>query len=72
MKYLKPIAEKHDYFTGWTTIPGELLTEKERERRFRYLPDALFETVYVSKKHTYKCFGARFQYHYESELICYH
>lgn len=69
MKYLKPIVERHDYFTGWTTIPGELLTEKERNRRFRYLPDKIFETVYVSQKKTYKSFGCRFEYHYEEESL---
>ena len=70
MKYLKPIAEKHDRFTGWTTIPGELLTEKERERRFRYLPDEIFQKVYVSKKRTYKMFGVRFECQlYGNEII---
>lgn len=70
MLYYKPKIEKHDYFTGWTTIPGELLTEKERERRFRYLPDKIFEKVYVSKKRTYKMFGARFECtYYGNEII---
>ena len=67
MKFLKPIVEKHDYFTGWTTVPGELLTEKERERRFRYLSDDVFVPVYVSKKFTYKIFGVRFQYEFEDK-----
>ena len=69
MKYLKPIVERHDYFTGWTTIPGELLTEKERNRRFRYLPDNVFKTVYVSQRKTYKSFGTRFEYHCITEEI---
>ena len=69
MKYLKPITQKHDYFTGWTTFTGELLTQKERNRRFRYLPDDIFRTVYVSKKKTYKSFGHRFEYHYEEESV---
>lgn len=64
MLYYKPKREAHDYFTGWTTVLDELLTEKERNRRFRYLPDSVFRKVYVSRKRTYKIFGIRFEYHY--------
>ena len=69
MKYLKPIVERHDYFTGWTTVVGELLTEKERNRRFRYLPDEIFKTVYVSQKKTCRVFGSRFEIHAEAESM---
>ncbi len=69
MLYYRPKIEKHDHFTGWTTIPGELLTEKERNRRFRYLKDSVFEKVRISQKKTYKMFGARFPYHYEEIVV---
>ena len=51
---------KHDYFTGYTTIKNELLTPRERKRKFRYLTDDVFETVNVSRKKIYWVFGARF------------
>lgn len=60
MKYYRPRKEVHDYFTGYTTIEGELLTEKERNTKFRYLQDTVFEVVEVSRKRTYWMFGARF------------
>ena len=51
---------KHDYFTGYTTIKNELLTERERNSKFRYLSDDVFEIVEISKKKIYWMFGARF------------
>lgn len=62
MKFYKVIVDgKHDYFTGYTTIKNELLTEKERNSKFRYLHDDIFQIVNVSKKATFWCFGARFE-----------
>lgn len=62
MKYYKVVADnKHDYFTGYTTIKNELLTEKERNTKFRYLMDDCFKVVEVSKKNIYWSFGARFE-----------
>ncbi len=61
MKFYRVIQEKHDYFTGYTTINNELLTERERNTKFRYLYDDCFEVVNVSKKRTYWNFGARFE-----------
>ena len=61
MKFYKAIAEKHDYFTGYTTIMNELVTQKERDKKFRYLTDNCFVIVEVSKKKTYWFFGARFE-----------
>lgn len=52
---------KHDYFTGFTTIQNELLTLRERYRKFAHLPDEIFEPVVVSQKKIYWCFGARFE-----------
>lgn len=62
MKYYRANGEYHDYFTGNTTIPGELITKRERNRHFRYLSDNCFTTVEVSKRDTYFSFGARFAY----------
>lgn len=61
MKYYRAAAEKHDYFSGNTTIINELLTEKERNTKFRFLSDSVFEVVEVSKKKIYWSFGARFE-----------
>lgn len=61
MKYYKVLEEKYDYFTGWTAIQNELLTEKERNTRFRYLSDEFFKPVEVSRKKTYFSFGVRFE-----------
>lgn len=62
MKYYKAIAEKHDYFTGNTLIENELLTEKERNTKFRYLSDAYFTPVEISRKKIFFSFGVRFEY----------
>lgn len=61
MKFYKAVAEKHDYFTGYTTVIGELVTQKERDTKFRYLTDNVFTVVNVSKKRTFWSFGARFE-----------
>lgn len=62
MKFYKVVVDdKHDYFTGYTTVKNELLTEKERNKKFRYLSDDVFQVVEVSKKKTFWMFGARFE-----------
>ena len=62
MKYYEVVRDSvHDYFTGYTTIKNELLTEKERNRKFRYLKDDIFEVVNVNKNKTFWAFGARFE-----------
>lgn len=51
MKFYKVVVDdKYDYFTGCTTIKNELLTERERNTKFRYLQDDVFQEVEVSKK----------------------
>ncbi len=54
-------GDKHDYFTGYTTVKNELVTQRERDTKFRYLNDDCFQQVNVSKKNTYWFFGARFE-----------
>ena len=61
MKYYKALKEVHDYFTGWTLVKNELVTEKERNTKFRYLSNAVFKEVEVSKKKIYFNFGCRFE-----------
>ena len=61
MLYYKALTEKHDYFTGYTTVKGELLTPHERNTHFRYLYDDIFQPVNVSRKKTVFIFGARFE-----------
>ena len=61
MKYYKARHEAHDYFTGWTLIENELVTEKEKNTKFRYISDFNFEEVEIPKNKTYKSFGVRFE-----------
>lgn len=61
MKFYKALREAHDYFTGYTTVENELVTQRERDTKFRYLSDSVFEEVDVSKKKTFWNFGARFE-----------
>ena len=61
MLFYKATKEVHDYFTGYTTIKNELITQRERDTKFRYLKDSVFEVVEVSKKNTFWFFGARFE-----------
>ena len=62
MKYYRATGEFHDYFTGYTTVPGELVTERERNTNFHYLSDRVFERVLCSKRDTYFSFGIRKAY----------
>ena len=61
MKFYKVIKDVHDYFTGYTTVKDELVTQRERDTKYRYLSDSVFEEVDVSKKKTFWNFGARFE-----------
>jgi len=61
MKFYKANCEKYDYFTGNTLLQNELLTERERNTKFRYLSDNNFSVVEVSKKRTFWSFGARYE-----------
>lgn len=61
MLFYKVNREAHDYFTGNTAIKNELVTQKERDTKFRYLKDDIFSVVFVSKKKTFWNFGCRFE-----------
>ena len=60
MKFYRVLEQKYDYFTKNETVENELLTEKERNSKFRYIPDEYFEIVNISKKKTFWSFGCRF------------
>lgn len=62
MKYYRAKGEFHDYYTGYTTVPGELVTERERNTKFRYIADRAFERVICSRRDTYIIFGCRKAY----------
>lgn len=62
MKYYKVIkADAYDKQTHYSTILGELLTERERNKYFPTLKSEIFECVNISKSKVYSCFGARFE-----------
>ena len=59
--YFKAKRDAMDYLTGFPVVKDELLTPKERNTQARYLDDSIFEVVEISRKKTYKSFGARFE-----------
>lgn len=59
MLYYQAIKDGYDYFNKNSLIKGELLTEKERNTKVRYLPDSYFERVNISRKKTFFNFGVR-------------
>lgn len=61
MLFYRVRREAYDYFTGNTAIKNELLTQKERDSKFRYLKDDVFQEVQISKKKTFWSFGCRFE-----------
>lgn len=62
MLYYRSKGEYHDYFTGNTAVKNELITQKERNTKYRYLSDNCFSKVKCRKCDTYFSFGARFLY----------
>lgn len=63
MKYYRAKDEYYDYFSDYCTIKNQLLTEKERNTRCRYLQDSCFDIVNISSRNTYMSFGVRFKCH---------
>lgn len=61
MLFYKAKREAHDYFTGYTTVENELITQRERDTKFRYLKDDVFQKIEISKKKTFWNFGCRFE-----------
>lgn len=67
MKYYRARRDAYDYFNKNGVVPYELLTERERNTRVRYLKDDVFEVVDVKKTNTYISFGVRFECGYNHE-----
>lgn len=61
MKFYRANRDAYDYLNKDGVVPNELLTEKERNSKVRYLSNLCFDEVEVSKKDTYWSFGRRFQ-----------
>lgn len=57
--YYRATGDYHDYFTGWSTVEGELVSPRERATKFRYLKDTCFEPVEVCKNKTFINFCVR-------------
>lgn len=60
MLYYRVRRDAYDYFNKFAVVEGELLTEKERNRKARYISDNVFQEVHISKNKTYFSFGCRF------------
>lgn len=61
MKYYKvKIDCVYDHKTGYTTVKNELLTEKEKDKRFPTLSAKCFTQIEANPNATYMFFGARF------------
>lgn len=61
MLFYRAKREAYDYFNKNGMVEGELITQKERDSKFRYLKDDVFEAVDIPKNKTFWCFGARFE-----------
>ena len=59
MKYYRVRRDAYDYFNKYTVVKNELLTEKERNKKARYIKDDIFEEVEINKNKTYFNFGVR-------------
>lgn len=63
MLYYRAKGEYTDWLNKRTTVTNELYTQKERDKKVRYLPDRCFEKVEISSRKTFWMFGARFEVH---------
>lgn len=61
MKYYRVKRDAYDYFNKYGVVENELLTEKERNTKVRYLKDDIFEVVNINKNNTFFSFGVRFE-----------
>ena len=59
MKYYVCVHGGYDYFNHFAVIKGELLTEKERNSKARYLSDNYFQAMEINRSHTMINFGVR-------------
>ena len=61
MKFYRATTDAYDHFNKYGVVKNELLTEKERNGKVRYLNDSIFEEVEISKRRTFWSFGCRFE-----------
>ena len=61
MKYYRARRDAYDYFSKYGIVKNELLTEKERNTKVRYIKDDLFEVINIPKTKTFFSFGCRFE-----------
>ena len=59
MKYYVCVHDGYDYFNKFAVIKSELLTEKERNSKARYLSDDYFKVMEINRSHTMINFGVR-------------
>lgn len=66
MKYYQALKDSYDYFSKNAIVRGELLTERERNKKVPYIADSYFRIIDLSRKNIFVSFGVRFPIH-ESE-----
>ena len=59
MKYYVTIKDSYDYFNKFAVVKSELLTEKERNTKARYIADTSFQIMEINRSHTMRNFGVR-------------
>ena len=61
MLYYRAKRDAYDYFNKNGVVENELLTEKERTTKVRYISDDVFTPVTISRKKTFFNFGVRLE-----------
>ena len=59
MKYYVAMKDSYDYFNKFGVVKYELLTEKERNTKARYIADSVFQIMEINRSHTMWNFGVR-------------
>lgn len=59
MKYYVVMKDSYDYFNKFAVVKSELLTEKERNTKARYIADSAFQIMEINRSHTIRNFGVR-------------
>lgn len=59
MKYYVTMKDSYDYFNKFGVVKSELLTEKERNTKARYISDSAFQIMEINRNHTMISFGVR-------------
>ena len=59
MKYYVAMKDAYDYFNHFAVVKYELLTEKERNTKARYIADSAFRVMEINRLHTFRNFGVR-------------